>query len=168
MMAIISNNMSELTTKEILVQEVEVAYSTEVIETNLLPKDEEKVVQEGVNGIIEKTLIRTYSNNALIEESVINEYRKTEPIVKKVELGTSEFLAEYGVYIGDNVYTKTDTNMHAEADSDSATIAIVYQYIDLKLEGEDEEWCKVSIGGIDGYIKKEHLTMPFFNSLIEK
>ena len=43
------------------------------------------------------------------------------------------------VHIGDNVYTKTDTNMHAEADSDSATIAIVYQYIDLKLEGEDEE-----------------------------
>ncbi len=167
MMAIISNNMSELTTKEILVQEVEVAYSTEVIETNLLPKDEEKVIQEGVNGIIEKTLIRTYSNNALIEESVINEYRKTEPIVKKVELGTSEFLAEYGVHIGDNVYTKTDTNMHAEADSDSATIAIVYQYIDLKLEGEDEEWCKVSIGGIDGYIKKEHLTTEHLTPGIE-
>ena len=42
-----------------------------------MEKDEEKVIQEGVNGIIEKTLIRTYSNNALIEESVINEYRKT-------------------------------------------------------------------------------------------
>lgn len=158
MIAIISDNMSELTTKEILVQEIEVAYNTEVIETNLLPKDEEKVIQEGANGIIEKTLIRTYSNNALIEENVINEYRKTEPIVKKVEIGTSEFLAEYGLHIGDNVYTKVDTNMHAQADGESATIAIVYQYIDLKLEGENEEWCRVSIGGIDGYIKKENLT----------
>ena len=126
MIAIISDNMSELTTKEILVQEIEVAYNTEVIETNLLPKD---------------------------EENVINEYRKTEPIVKKVEIGTSEFLAEYGLHIGDNVYTKVDTNMHAQADGESATIAIVYQYIDLKLEGENEEWCRVSIGGIDGYIK---------------
>ena len=43
MIAIISDNMSELTTKEILVQEIEVAYNTEVIETNLLPKDEELI-----------------------------------------------------------------------------------------------------------------------------
>lgn len=167
MMSIIANNMSELTTKEILVQEVEIAYSTEVIETDLLPKDEENVIQEGVNGIIEKTLIRTYSNNALIEEEVINEYRKAEPIVKKVEVGISEFLAKYGVHIGDNVYTKKDINMYAEPDSDSDNIAIINQYIDLKLEGEEEEWCKVSVGGINGYVLKSDVTSEHLTPGIE-
>lgn len=159
MMNIISVNMSELTTKEILMQEIEVAYAVEVIETDLLPKDEEKVIQEGANGIIEKTLIRTYSNGTLIEENVINEYRKTEPITKKVEKGTSEFLAEYGIHLGDKIYTKEDTLMHTRPDSDSDTVGIISQYIDLVLEEDkDDKWCRVSIAGLDGYIKKKDLT----------
>lgn len=158
MMNIISSNMSELTTKEIAIEEVEIGYTIEVRDTALLPKDEEKVIQEGVNGITERTLLRTYANGSLIEEKVIGEYRKVDPVVQIVEHGTSEFLAEYGIHIGDLIYAKEDVTMYTDSNEESSSIAIISQYIDVKLESEKDEWCKVSIGNIEGYIKKESLT----------
>ncbi len=167
MMNIISSNMSELTTKEIVIQDVEVGYTTEIRDSALLPKDEDKVIQEGVNGITEKTLLRTYANGTLIEEKVIGEYRKVDPIVKIVEHGTSEFLAEYAIHIGDPIYAKEDVELYVEPDEDGDMQAIISQYIDVKLDGEDGEWCKVSVGNIKGYIKKDKLTTEHLTPGVE-
>ena len=88
-MNIISNNISEYTTKEILTKEVQVEYETEYIDNNSMPKGEEKIIQVGLFGEVDQTIIKTYENNELISESVISEILKAEPTKQIIERGTS-------------------------------------------------------------------------------
>lgn len=49
--------------------------------------------------------------------------------------------------------------MKAEADTASADVAEVKQYIDVKLlDLPNEEWCKVSFDGVEGYVHTTDLT----------
>ena len=56
----ISQNIGDFTKKDIITREVDVEAETKYVETNLLPKDEQVVTQEGVIGKIEQTVILTF------------------------------------------------------------------------------------------------------------
>ena len=157
MINVISENIDSLTKKEIATREKEIDFETKYIETALLPKDEKKVVQEGQRGKIEETLIITYENNELISENVIGEVVIQNPVEKIVEIGTSEFLAEKKVYIGDIMYTLEEIPRYEKANT-SNRICYIYQHIDVKLLGEQDGWVNISIDGMEGYVKGEHLT----------
>ena len=80
MMETISQNISAFTKKEIINKEIEKEYEVIYVESNLLPKDEQKVVQEGENGITEQTIILTYENEELVGENVLNELEISKPV----------------------------------------------------------------------------------------
>lgn len=157
-MNIISSNISELTTKEIITKEVEIQYETKYIENDNLPKDEEKIVQAGKFGYIDQTLIRTYENSELIDENIISEIRKTEPVEEIIEKGTSEFLFNKKVHIGDTMYTTEEIYMYETPSTEGVAICLIYQYIDVELVSEKDGWCFVTVDGLEGYIKNDSVT----------
>lgn len=158
MMNIISQNISELTKKELITKEVEIPFETQYVENNTLPKDEENVIQEGELGYIEQTLIRTFENNELISEEVINEVTKTEPVEEIIEVGTSEYLRDKQVHIGDTMFTTQEIYMYENPSEEENTICIIYENIDVKLETEEDGWSKILVDGLEGYVRNEFLT----------
>ena len=158
LMKIVSQNISELEEKEFTTQVKTIDFETEYIENSQLPKDEHKIIQAGMNGIKEITYIRSYENSNLKDEKTINENIKVAPVTEKIEVGTSEFLAKHRAHIGDTLYTNSDTNLMKEASENSSQICIVYQYIDLKILQTSENWSKIRVDGIEGYVKNDNLT----------
>lgn len=157
MMEIISKNISDFTKKEIITEEIEIPYETETIENDLLPKDETNVVQVGNVGTLSRTSILTYENNELVNESVINEVVEDEAVKEIIEIGTSEFLADNQVHIGDTMYTTEEVKMF-QAPEDEIEMCYVYQYINLEILSEKDGVAKISVDGLEGYIDSSKLT----------
>ncbi len=153
----ISANIGEFTKKDIITREVDVEIETKYVESHLLPKDEQKVVQEGTIGKVEQTVILTYENGQLKSESVVGETTKIDAVQKIIEVGTSEFLLDNQVHIGDVMYTKEEIKMFG-SENENDLICYIYQHINVILEEEKDGWAKISVDGIDGYIKSEHIT----------
>lgn len=153
----ISENISDFTKKDIINREIDVEIETKYVETNLLPKDEQVVVQEGTIGKIEQTVILTYENGKLISESVVGETTKVEAVEKIIEVGTSEFLLENQVHIDDVMYTTEEIEMYGSKNEDDL-ICYIYQHINVIILEEDDGWAKISVDGIEGYIKSEYIT----------
>lgn len=158
MMNVISKNISELTTKEIITKEVSIPFETKYINNEKLPKDEEKIVQTGKFGYIEQTIIKTFENAELISENVINEAKKSDPIEEIIEVGTSEYLRDKQVHIGDTMYTTEEIYMYESPSEDQTSICLIYEYIDVKLETEEDGWSKITVDGLEGYVRNEFLT----------
>lgn len=157
-MGILSSNISEKTVKEIINKEIETEYEVQYVENDKLPKYEEHILQEGQVGIIEQTIINTYENNELVEEKIINEMKKSDPIEKIIEIGTSDFLYEKQVYLGDTLYTVEDTYLYDEMDETTQPSVFIYQYIDVTLLEESNGWAKIKADTYEGYVKGECLT----------
>ncbi len=157
LMNVISVNISELTKKEIVNKEIEIPYETEYIENDLLPKDEQKVVQAGRLGFIERTLILTYENEELIDENIINEVTKNDPVKEIIEVGTSEFLANNKVHIGDIMYITEETPIYQSIEDDNE-IGYVYQYIDVAILSEKDGIARVAVDDLEGYVDSRKLT----------
>lgn len=153
----ISQNIGDFTKKDIITREVDVEAETKYVETNLLPKDEQVVTQEGVIGKIEQTVILTYENGQLKSETVVGETTKVEAVQKIVEVGTSEFLLDNQVHIGDVMYTKEEIKMFG-SENENDLICYIYEHINVVLESEKDGWAKISVDGIEGYIKSEYIT----------
>lgn len=157
MMNIISENISAFTKKEIINKEIDVEYETKYVENCLLPKDEQKITQEGQTGKIEQTVILSYENGELVNENIINEVVIAEPIEKIIEVGTSEFLADNKVHIGDVMYTTEQIEMYASSDAEER-ICYIYPYINVTLISEKEGWANIAVDGLEGFIKSEYIT----------
>lgn len=153
----ISENISDFTKKDIINREIDVEIETKYVETNLLPKDEQIVVQEGTIGKIEQTVILAYENGKLISESVVGETTKVEAVEKIIEVGTSEFLLENQVHIDDVMYTTEEIEMYGSKNEDDL-ICYIYQHINVIILEEDDGWAKISVDGLEGYIKSEYIT----------
>lgn len=157
MMEIISENISEFTKKEIITEEIEIPYETETLENDLLPKDETNIVQVGKTGTLSRTSILTYENNELINESIINELVEVESVKEIIEIGTSEFLADNQVHVGDTMYTTEEVKMF-QSPEDEIEMCYIYQFIDLKILSEKDGLAKIAIDGLEGYIDSSKIT----------
>ena len=153
-----------------MVEEREVEFTTEYQNNPSLPKSEEIIIQEGSVGKENVTAVKTYENGNLVEEIILEKEELVAPIPKKIDLGTSEFLAKHKVHIGDTMYFVDTENLKEEADMTSKDIAEVRKSLDVKLlELTSEEWCKVSFDSLEGYIKTSNLTSSFTTpNIVEK
>ena len=157
MMDTISTNISAFTKKEIISKEIDIAYETKYVETDLLPKDEQKIIQSGSNGKIEQTLILSYENGELLSEEVINERTVSEPIKEIIEVGTSEFLYKNKVHVGDLMYTLEEIDIFSNENLEE-TLGYIYPYIDLKILSEKDGVAKVLVDGTEGFVKANKIT----------
>lgn len=162
-MNIISSNISELTTKEIITKELQIEYETKYIDNDKLPKGEEKIVQPGKFGYKDQTVIKTYENDQIIDENIINEEIKSNPVDLVIEVGTSEFLFNKKVHLGDTMYTTSDINLYNSSTDRSEALCMIYENIDVKLISEENGWARVSVDEMEGFVKQEYLTSEALN-----
>ena len=158
-MNILSENMSEVVKKDISTEVQVIEREYEYLENSQLPKDEQIVDVEGWDGSKEVTYIRSYENGELTDEKIINEYITLLPSKAVIEVGTSQYLLDKMMHIGDTVYTTEEVIMYQEP-KEKAEISIckIYQYIDVTLNEVLDGWCKVTVDGYQGYIKSSSLT----------
>ena len=158
-MNIISNNISDFEKKEIVTEEISTEYETRYAENDQLPMGERVVVQTGSFGTIEKTTIKTYESEKLINEKTISENVKKTAIDEVIDVGKSQFLADVGAHIGDDLYTKEEILLHENASDESTAICSIYQYVPVRIVYlSDDTWCIVSVDNKEGYVRTKDLT----------
>jgi len=161
LMQVISGNISVTKKKVISVEEIEIEHETIYQENKTMPKDEMVVIQEGNVGIKELTIIRTFENEDVTTENIINENILEEPVTKVIDVGTSEFLAKYKIYLGDLIYATNEIGLKISAREDADELIVINKNLDMKLLeiiGDNEEWLRVNFDHYNGYIKTENLT----------
>ena len=169
---VFETNSESLDLEKILMENVEVTKSKTIVEDEeheidfeiqkkdnpLLPKGEEKVVQEGKIGIKLVDCIKTYQDNEFIEEKILNEVIAEKPTPQIIEVGTSEFLSKYQVHIGDKMYVTEDINLRKTASDTSDSLCIILDSLDVTLEDIKDNWCKIKYEDYTGYVKTSKLT----------
>ena len=145
-----------------------VEFQTEYEDNPNLPKDEEKVKQEGKNGKVQVTALQGYQNNEMISEDIIESTTLEEVVTKIIYKGTSEFLKKYKVHIDDQMYLLEAEDLKEAAKDDSTTICKVPRYLNVKLKEAGEEWIKVTYNGKDGYLKTTNITSEAVTPIIKE
>ena len=145
-----------------------VEFQTEYEDNPNLPKDEEKVKQEGKNGKVQVTALQGYQNNEMVSEDIIESTTLEEVVTKIIYKGTSEFLKKYKVHIDDQMYLLEAEDLKEEAKDESTTICQVPRYLNVKLKEAGEEWIKVTYNGKDGYLKTTNITSEAVTPIIKE
>ncbi len=156
---IITSNASLEILKEQVIEEQEIPFESLQTERSTLPKGEEVILQEGVNGKKNVTFVRSYQNGELTEETILNEEKIQDYVPQIVDVGTSEFLAKAKAHLNDTLYLTKSSSLYEGIDTTSKELAKIEQYFDvILLELPNEEWCKVSYEGMEGYLHTSDLT----------
>lgn len=155
---ILLENVSVLKTKELVEEERIIEFETKYIEDENLPLNEEVVDQEGIDGNKKVTLINTYENNEMVEELLLNEDILEEPTEKIVRVGTSKFLSDKKIHLGDLVYVTENVKLVKTTSPNAEIICEIPSSIDVKLEKMQGEYCKIKYNNCEGYINSNLLT----------
>lgn len=156
---IITSNAALETVKEQVIEEREVPFETLYTERNTLPKGEEVVLQDGINGKKNVTFVRSYENGQMTEENVLKEDKIEDFLPQIIDIGTSEFLAKVQAHLKDTLYLTKAGILRKDMDDSSEELAEIPIYLDVSLlDLPSEEWCKVSYDGIEGYLRATNLT----------
>lgn len=170
---VLNNNLSTIKTIITSEEEQEVEYPVTKVDNPLLPKGEEKVKRAGIKGKDKVTVVRTYENNQVVEE-VVTQRTTIEPTTEEiVEVGTSEFLANNKVHIGDTMYLIEDVTLKQMNNEASLDVVSIKKYLDVKLLDLSDDWAKISYedkdGTKEGYVKNIKLTSSSVNhDVLEK
>ena len=170
MQKIISENSSFEKVKEQVAEEREIEYEIQTQSNATLPRGEQVVLQEGVNGKENVSLVKTYENGEFIEEIILDKETIQEPTPEILDIGTSDFLADLKIHIGDTIYLDKTSKLRKEPSEDSEEVAEIKNYLDVKLlELPNEDWCKVSFDTVEGYLPTDVLTSSSKTpSIVEK
>ena len=170
---VLNSNLSTIKTIITSEEEQEVEYPVTKVDNPLLPKGEEKVKKAGIKGKDKVTVVRTYENNEVVEE-IVTQRTTIEPTTEEiVEVGTSEFLANNKVHIGDTMYLIEDVTLKQMDNEASLDVISVKKYLDVKLLDLSGDWARISYedkdGTKEGYVKNIKLTSSAVNQdVLEK
>lgn len=154
---ILIDNSNSSKTKEKTYRDKEIPYSTKYIKNDSLPKNEKIVKQAGILGLERVNIIRTYEGTDLIDESTSSIDILKAPIEEIVEVGTSDFLVNYNVHLGDTMYIISTVSL-MDSINNGSEICKITRYMDVILLEVLGDWCKVSFDGQEGYVPSSALT----------
>lgn len=152
--------------KKLINEEREIKFETFYEENPNLPKDEEKVKQDGIIGKIKVTALQEYKNGEMISEDILESLLVENAVPEIIYKGTSEFLSKYSVHIGDTMYLMEYADLK-EADSlESNTISTINRYLKVTIEEVKGDWIKVKYNDLEGYIESYKLTSEAVTPMI--
>ena len=102
--AIIERNISGSRKEEMIVEEVDMEYTTRYKNNHELPTGVVQVLQEGRVGRKNAIVIKKYVEEELISEEQVAENIITSPVERIVEIGTGSRFGYYEAKEGDKVY----------------------------------------------------------------
>ena len=162
MQKIIAENSNFEKVKEQVSEEREIEYEIQSQSSPTLPRGEQIVQQQGIPGKENVSLIKTYENGEFIEEIILSKKTIIEPTPEILNIGTSDFLADLNIHIGDSVYLTSSVALKKEPSENSEIVTEISQYQEVKLlELPNENWCKISFNSFEGYVLTNVLTSIF-------
>ncbi|MCR5185719.1 MAG: G5 domain-containing protein [Clostridia bacterium] len=158
-MGIIANNISNYTKKDIVTEEITLEYETQYMDNDQMPIGETRIIQAGEFGYKNRTVIRTYESDTLIDEKIINEELTKSTMDEVIEVGKSQFLADKKAHVNEEMFTIEEVGLHENASEDSREKCTIYQYVPVKLlYVMDNNWCIVTVDGMEGYVNGDKIT----------
>jgi len=169
LLQIIEKNTNILVKEEIEKQVMDVEYTTKYQENSELPKGTMQVIQDGSDGKQTVIVKRTYENEQITAEEVLQSKTTQAPISKIVEIGTSSYRSTYKVKAGDTVYaTATLVPIRVEPSEAATKLITIYknnQVTILQLQGD---WYEVQYGNYVGWAQKDCFTYVSPNAETEE
>lgn len=156
---ILLNNINNQTIQEMVVEEIDLEYTTEYKNNSDLPQGTIQVIQEGRDGKQNVIIIKKYKNDELISEELVAENLVKSSVNKIVEIGTGSAINNYKVKIGDIVYvTSTLLSVRLEPDSNSDKLCTLKKGTSVKIQQINGDWLYILSKEHNGYIPKECIT----------
>lgn len=156
---ILLENVSVLKSKEYVEEERLIEFEVTYNENPNLPEGEEVVTEEGVNGKERVKVIKSYENNVLVSEEILETVVLENFVPQIVDKGTSKFLSNNKAHLGDMMYVTKEVALLDDSNDSASEICTILKSLDvtlLELDGED--WCKIEYDGLEGYVPSKVLT----------
>lgn len=167
-MEILQQNTREKYVEEFVNEEKTLEYTTIYEEDAKLPKGMVKVLQEGVDGIEQQTIKKTYLNGELKTEERTDSKVILPSINKIVAVGTSPYTNNYKVKIGDILYVTPNTlSVVNEPNKEAEKILTIYADAEVQLIEIQKEWYKIAYNNYMGYAPANCFTYLKPQSLIQ-
>lgn len=156
---ILLENVSVLKSKEYIEEERPLAFEMTYQENPNLPEGEEVISKEGVDGRQQVKVIKSYENNRLVAEDILESIVIESATPQVIDKGTSKFLSNNKAHLGDTMYTTKEIVLMDSANDSANQICTIFKSLDITLlELQSEEWCKIECDGLQGYVKCKDLT----------
>ncbi len=156
---ILLENVSVLKSKEYIEEERPLAFEMTYQENPNLPEGEEVISKEGVDGRQQVKVIKSYENNRLVAEDILESIVIESATPQVIDKGTSKFLSNNKAHLGDTMYTTKEIVLMDSANDSANQICTIFKSLDIiLLELQGEEWCKIECDGLQGYVKCKDLT----------
>ena len=147
------NNISDK--EEIIVEEIDLEYTTKYQNNSDLAKGSLQVLQEGRIGKKQVTLKNTYNEvGEIISTEELESKILIAAIDKIVEVGTANYTNNYKAQKGDKLYvTPSSVKVKVEPSVDSETVITINQEEEVTLLETSKEWYKISYKNYIGWIE---------------
>ncbi len=156
---ILLENVSVLKSKEYAEEQRPIPFEITYNENPNLPEGEEAVNKQGIEGKQQVKVIKSYENDVLVGEDILETIIIENPAPQIVDKGTSKFLSNNQVHLGDTMYVTQEVKLMDKANHSANEIKSILKSLDVTLkELQGESWCKVEYDGIEGYIESKNLT----------
>lgn len=156
---ILLENVSVLKSKEYAEEERPIEFEVIYNENSNLPEGEEVVTREGLNGKERVKVIKSYENNVLVSEEILESVMLEEYVPQIVDKGTSKFLSNNKAHLGDTMYVTKEVALLDHSSDSANEICRILKSLDVTLlELDGENWCKIEYDGLEGYVPSNSLT----------
>lgn len=152
--------------KKLVNEQRQIDFETLYEENPNLPKDEEQIKQEGINGKVKVVALQEYRNEEMINEEILESEVLEGAIPKIIYKGTSEFLSKYSVHIGDTMYLMEIADLKESDNKESNTILSINRYLKVNIEEVKNDWIKVKYLDKEGFIEADKLTSEAVTPMI--
>lgn len=156
---IIETNINEKIQEEMVVQEIDMEYTTKYKNNSELANGVIQVLQEGRIGKKNAIIIKKYSNNELVSEQQVAENIILAPVERIVEIGIGNTYNNFNVNVGDVVYVVANSaTVRLTPDENAEKICTLNKNDEIKVLKVEGDWYFVSNVEIKGYIPKNCVT----------
>ena len=155
----IVTNVEAVQTEEILVESIDLEYTTTYVEDDSLASGVMQVIQEGRDGKQEIYTKKKYIDGALISEEIVKTKTTKATINKIVKIGTGAYENYYEPKIGDKLYVTSDMlTMRKETNEDSEKVTVLKPNEQVEIIEIQDYWYKVKVDGMIGWVQSASLT----------
>ena len=156
---ILKENTNRKIEEEMVLDEIDLEYTTEYRNNPSIPKGTIQVLQEGRDGKQNAIIIKKYENGELISEELVAENLIKASINKVVEVGTGAGVNNYKAKVGDKVYVTSNLlAVRLEPNSNSEKLATLKKGTEVKIEKIDNDWLYIISKEHNGYIASDCIT----------
>ncbi len=157
--SILNQNAVQNQTEEMVVEEVDMEYTTRYKNNNDLARGVVQVLQEGRVGKKNAVIIKKYQDNELVAEEQVAENMIKSPVERIVEIGTGNRMYHSEVKEGDTVYmVATSVALRLSPDENAEKICTLNQDDSAMVLGIEKDWYFISNVEIKGYVPKDCVT----------